>query len=163
VADPLPNYFALFSGLTKATRARARAAAQSLVTQAGLDGVAADANELVAKLTEEITGASRANRELLENLVATEVDKAAARLGFSRSEDLAAMRVELTLMGARVALLESRSPAETAPAKKVPTKKAPAATTAPTKKTTAKKTPAKKTPAKKSTAENATPAEAPSS
>ena len=135
MVDPLPNYFAMLSGLTKATRARARAAAQALVSQAGLDDVAADATELIAKMTEEITGASRANRELLENLIAAEVDRAASRLGFARSSELSALRVELTTLTARLVVLESRT--------------SPADTPAPAKKTSAKKAPAKKTPAKK--------------
>ena len=48
--------------------------------------------ERMAKLAEEIGNASRANRELLENLIVAEVDRAASRLGFARAEDLQALR-----------------------------------------------------------------------
>jgi polyhydroxyalkanoate synthesis regulator phasin len=146
VVDPVPNYLALIGGLTQATRARARAAAQSLVTQAGLDGVAADAGELISKLTEEITAASRANRELLENLVTTEVDKAATRLGFARAQELAALRTEVDLLGARVAVLESRVPAKKAAASKSTAPKAAAAKKTAAKRAAAKQSAAAETP-----------------
>ena len=156
MVDLLPNYLAMITGVTKATRARARAAAQAVVSQAGLDEVAADANELIAKVTEEISGASRANRELLEKMVASEVDKAASRLGFARSSELAALRVELTTLGARVAILESRThqpPARTAAKKAAAEKSAPAEKAAPANKATpAKKTAAKRAAAKKTSA-----------
>ena len=163
MVDQLPNYFAMITGLTKATRARARAAAQALVSQAGLDDVAADANERIAKLTEEISGASRANRELLEKLVASEVDKAASRLGFARSSELSAMRVELTTLGARVAILESRTdqpPAKTAAAKKTtPAKTTPANKSTPANRATPAKKAAAKRAAAKETAAATDPAE----
>ena len=64
MAEPLQNYVSLVGGLTRGSRER------------------------VTRLAEEILHASRANRELLENLVVTEVDKAAARLGLKPLRDL---------------------------------------------------------------------------
>jgi polyhydroxyalkanoate synthesis regulator phasin len=93
--EAINNYLHMVSGLSKTTRARARAAAQAMLAQAGLDGVAADAGERVGKLAEEIMNAGRANRELLEKVVAGEVDKAAARLGFARASDLESLRQEV--------------------------------------------------------------------
>jgi hypothetical protein len=100
VLDSLQNYVNLVSGASKASRARALAAARGLLAQAGLEDAAADAQERISKLADDIVNASRANRELLENLVGAEVEKAASRLGFARSEqvdDLQAQLVELRL------------------------------------------------------------------
>ena len=41
-----------------------------------------------SNLAEEILTASRANRELLVKMINTEIDKAAARTGFARADDL---------------------------------------------------------------------------
>ena len=48
-----------------------------------------EASERVTKLAEEIMNASRTNRELLQHFVTAEVDKAAARLGFARADEVA--------------------------------------------------------------------------
>lgn len=137
MVDPWPNYVSMVSGLSKATRARAVAAARSVLAQAGLDDVAADAGERISKLAEEILAASRANRELLENLVTAEVDKAATRLGFVRADDLSEIRADLAALKAQLIVLRATAPAPAAstPAKKSPAKKSPA------KKAAASKTP----------------------
>ncbi|GAA1429078.1 hypothetical protein GCM10009616_10380 [Microlunatus lacustris] len=103
VVEAVQTYVNLVNGLTRATRARARTAARGLLAQAGLEGVADDAEQRVGKLTEEILGAGRANRELLENLVAGEVTKAATRLGFVRSDDLDEVREEIAELRAQLA------------------------------------------------------------
>jgi hypothetical protein len=95
VAEGIQNYVDMAAGLTKATRAKATAAAKNLIASAGLQDVAADAGDRVSRLTEEILAASRANRELMGKLVAAEVDKTAARLGFVRAEELDQLRREL--------------------------------------------------------------------
>ncbi len=157
MVEPLPNYVQLVSGLSKATRSKARGAARALLAQAGLDDVAADAGERITKLAEEIISASRANRELLENLVTAEVDKAASRLGFVRHEDLAALQAQINALTLRVnenaTAASGAEPAEAAapPAKKAAAKKTPAKK-APAKKAPADKTPADKIPPKKSAA-----------
>jgi polyhydroxyalkanoate synthesis regulator phasin len=101
--EAINNYLHMVSGLSKTTRARARAAAKAMLAQAGLDGVAADAGERVGKLAEEIMNAGRANRELLEKVVAGEVDKAAARLGFARASELESLRQEVAELRRAVA------------------------------------------------------------
>jgi polyhydroxyalkanoate synthesis regulator phasin len=111
----MPSYLGLVTGLTRATRQRANAAARGLLATAGLEGVANDAGERVNRLTEEILTASRANRQLLENLVAGEVTKAASRLGFVRSDDLDEVREEIAEL--RVQLQQqARASAHPAPA-----------------------------------------------
>ena len=94
--DGIQNYVDLAAGLTKATRAKATAAAKGLLATAGLEEVAADATDRVAKLTDEVLAASRANRELMGKLIASEVDRAAAVLGFVRAEELDDLRRELS-------------------------------------------------------------------
>jgi len=101
--EAINNYLHMVSGLSKTTRARARAAAKAMLAQAGLDGVAADAGERVGKLAEEIMNAGRANRELLEKVVAGEVAKAAAKLGFARSSELESLRQEVAELQRAVA------------------------------------------------------------
>lgn len=103
VFEAVQTYVSLVNGLSRATRKGAQAAARGLLAQAGLAGVADDAEKRVAQLTEEILAASRANRELLENLVGTEVAKVATRLGFVRSDDLDEVREEIAELRAQLA------------------------------------------------------------
>jgi polyhydroxyalkanoate synthesis regulator phasin len=171
VADAFQSYINMVTGVTKTTQEKASATARALLKQAGLEDVAAEASERVAKLAEEIINASRTNRELMEHYVTAEVDKAAARLGFARADEVQALRDEVASLSAqldearanearmyeaRAAAAAKAAPAKKAPAKKAPAKKAPAKGTsakkAPAKKAPAKKAPAKKAPAKKAAA-----------
>lgn len=95
VAEIVQNYVDLVNSLTRATRERAAGTARGLLAQAGLEGAADDAGERLGKLAEEIAQANRANRDLVEKLVAAEVDKTAARWGFARAEDLTELREEI--------------------------------------------------------------------
>jgi len=124
VVGAVQTYVNLVSGLTRGTRQRARAAAHGLLSQVGLEGVADDAEKRVGQLTEEILSASRANRELLENLVAGEVTKVASRLGFVRSDDLDEVREEIAEVRAQLARQEraaSGAAAEPRPTRTGPT------------------------------------------
>lgn len=109
VGEQLQSYVNLVGGLTRATKAKAAEAAQGLLSAAGLDDVAADASERVTNLADEIIAASRANRELLLTLIGTEVDKAAARMGFARSEDLETLRGEVAELRAALAGQSARA------------------------------------------------------
>ncbi len=121
VVEAVQTYVNLVNGLSRATREKAWSAASGLLAQAGLGDVAEGAEKRVAKLTEEILEASRANRELLENLVATEVGKAAGRLGFVRFEDLDEVREEIAELRAQLTRRERASvEATTEPADGVP-------------------------------------------
>ncbi len=141
MAEAFQTYINMVSGVTKSTQAKAAATARALLKQAGLEDVAAETSERVTKLAEEIMNASRANRELMQHYVTTEVDKAAARLGFARAEEVQALRDEIESL--RSELTETKaSTAKSAPAKKAATKRAPA------KKAAAKMTPTKKTATK---------------
>ena len=191
VGEGLQNYVSMVTGLTKTTKAKAAAAAKALLAQTGLDEVAADASERVSKLADEIVAASKANRELLQKMVETEVDKAADRLGFARAEEVDALRRDLAELRLGLAHQSAHpagptppagtppetptptpepAPAASAPVRKAPVRKAPvrrapvkeaATTTAPAKKATAEKAPAKKAPAKKAAAKKAATASTP--
>lgn len=159
VAEAFQTYINMVSGVTKSTQAKAVATARALLKQAGLEDVAAETSERVTKLAEEIMNASRTNRELLQHYVTTEVDKAAARLGFARAEEVQALWDEIESL--RAELKEAKaSTAESAPARKATTKRAPA------KKAAAKMTSTQKTAAqsatRKSPRKSAASAESPS-
>jgi polyhydroxyalkanoate synthesis regulator phasin len=156
VADAFQSYINMVTGVTKTTQEKASATAQALLKQAGLEEVAAEASERVAKLAEEIINAGRTNRELMQHYVTAEVAKAAARLGFARADEVQALRDEVASL--RAQLDEARAneermhkaraaAAKAAPAKKAPAKKA-AATMTSTKKATATKSAGRKPPRK---------------
>jgi polyhydroxyalkanoate synthesis regulator phasin len=140
VAEAFQTYINMVMGVTKNTQAKAAATARALLKQAGLEDVAAETSERVTKLAEEIMSASRTNRELWQHYVTTEVDKAAARLGFARSEEVQALRDEIDSLRAQLKEVAANT-AKAASAKKAATKRAPA------KKATAKMTSTGKTAA----------------
>jgi hypothetical protein len=105
VVEAVQNYVNMVNGLTRMTREKALSTARALLAQAGLEDVANDAGGRVTKLAEEIILANRANRELVENLISAEVDKAAARWGFVRTDDVEALREEIAEL--RVALIRA--------------------------------------------------------
>jgi polyhydroxyalkanoate synthesis regulator phasin len=167
MASEVQNYMNLVLGLSKTTRAKARATAKALLAQAGLEEVANDAGERVTKLADEIIAASRANRELFENLVATEVERVATRLGFARTDELNMLRQELADLRLTLIRVDARTatpapateppptvPPPTEPPPTVPlstdapaavaTPSSPTSSAAPTKKAPAKRSPAKR-------------------
>ncbi len=95
VFEAVQSYVNLVNGLTRATRARAMANARAVLAHAGLEGAANDASERLGRLTEEILPASRANRQLHENVVSAEVDRSAARWGFVRTDEVNVLREEI--------------------------------------------------------------------
>ena len=125
VGEGIQNYVDMAAGLTEATKAKARAAAKSLLATAGLEEVAADATDRATKLAEEVLAASRANRELMIKLVAAEVDRAAGRLGFVRSEELDELRRELAEVRMSMAHASAHDPAPFAAGLGVPDPPAP--------------------------------------
>lgn len=109
MTDAFQAYINMVTGVTKTTQARAAATARAVLKQTGLEDAATEASERVTKLAEEIMNASRTNRELLQHFVATEVDKAAVRLGFARSEDLEALRDEIASLRRQVSEATARA------------------------------------------------------
>jgi len=127
VSEALQNYVTLVSGLTRGSMER------------------------FTKLAEEVLQASKANRELLENLFLTEVERAAGRLGFARAEEVQALRDEIADLRASIVALK-------APAAATAAKRAAASTKNAARPPAAKKTRAAKTTAAKTTATRKTPA-----
>ena len=130
MSDPFQTYINMVTGVTKSTQAKAAATARAMMKQAGLEDVATETSERVTKLAEEIMNASRANRELLQHFVNSEVDKAAARLGFARADEVEALRDEIAQLRAQVEEATARmAKGESA---RTATKRAPAKKTAAT-------------------------------
>ena len=96
VMDALRGYVQLASGLTEVTKQRAQQAAKALLQQTGADTLTTGLTTKVSDLADEIVATSKSNRQLLQAIVANEVEGAVARLGFVRSEEVAALtrRVE---------------------------------------------------------------------
>ena len=118
-------------GLTRTVRERAVITTRALLAQVGLEEVVVDTGERMAKLAEEIGNASRANRELLENLIVAEVDKAVSRLGYVRADDLEDLRAEVAELRAEVrSAAKARTTSRQAPARKAAMKKAAESATA---------------------------------
>ncbi|MGC4941138.1 phasin family protein [Kribbella sp. DT2] len=181
VMDALRGYVQLANGLTEVTRQRAQQAAKALLQQTGADALTSGLTTKVTDLADEIVATSKSNRQLLQAIVANEVEGAVSRLGFVRQEEVGVLsrrvdRLEKDLVEARSAASAAATTAAAAarpaaagggaagdplaPAKsskrpavkKVAAKKAPAK--AAVKKTAAQKTAAQKT-AKKAPAKKA--------
>jgi polyhydroxyalkanoate synthesis regulator phasin len=150
VAEAFQAYINMVTGVTKSTQAKAAATARVMLKQAGLEDVATETSERVTKLAEEIMNASRTNRELLQHFVTSEVDKAAARLGFARADEVQALREEVAGLRAQL------NQAMTRTAKKASAKKA-AAATKPTNKATTR--PPGRKPPRKTAASASSPGE----
>lgn len=159
VLDALRGYVQLASGLTEVTRQKAQAAAKALLQQTGADTLTSGLTTRVSDLTDEIVATSKSNRQLLQAIVSNEVEGAVARLGFVRSEEVAALTRRVKTLESELAEARSAAPtpavsgnlsaqAAAAAARKTPAKKA-AATKVAAKKAAAKKAAAKKTAKKK--------------
>ena len=142
VMDAVRGYVQLANGLTEVTRQRAQHAAKALLQQTGADALTTK----VSDLADEIVATSKSNRQLLQAIVANEVEGAVARLGFVRTEEVAAL-------SRRVEGLE-RELAEAQAAQKTVVKKA-AANKSVAKKSVAKNAVAKKATVRKSAAKKA--------
>ena len=158
MAEAFQTYIDMVTGITKTTQAKATATARTLLKQAGLEDMAAEASDRVTKLAEEIMSAGRANRELMQRFVTAEVDKAAARLGFARVEEVEVLRDEVASL--RLEIKQAQAEAVKAAAARTATAKKAAAKKASAKKASAKKAPPRNaaatvTPTKKATATSA--------
>jgi polyhydroxyalkanoate synthesis regulator phasin len=162
VMEALRGYVQLASGLTEVTKQKAQAAAKALLQQTGAENLTSGLSTKVSDLADEIVATSKSNRQLLQAIVTNEVEGAVARLGFVRSEEVAALTRRVQTLEAQLAEARATSPVE--PAGDVLAEAAPGPVTAEgpgpvpaAQKTTARKTAAKKAPANKSAAKK-TPA-----
>ncbi len=86
---------------------RAARVATSVLAGAGLDGWAGEAGDRLAQLADEVGQARRANRELLEQFVAAEVSRAAARIGLVPQPQLRAALDRVSALDRETAVLGS--------------------------------------------------------
>jgi hypothetical protein len=114
--EGLRGYLELASGLTLASRQRAREVAASLVSSTGLQQAMAPLGGQVQQVAEELVATSRANRDLLLALVRGEVDRAVAALGVPSSDQVRRLDRRVTRLEEAVAA--EGSPVRTAAAKK---------------------------------------------
>ena len=149
VLDGLRGYIQLANGLTDVTRERARSAARAMLAQGevGVGAVVpAPVRSQVGALTDDLLATSRANRDLLVNLVRTEVERSVARLGLVSAQELSSATRRARSLERRVEELEQELRSARKPARKSAAKKSAA------RKSTARKSTAKKSTAKTSTA-----------
>lgn len=91
--DEIRGYLQMASGLTEVTAAKAREIAMALVGQGmNLGTKAPDVVGQVQELADDLMATSKGNRDLLTNMIRSEVDKAVGRMGFVREDELAALR-----------------------------------------------------------------------
>jgi hypothetical protein len=160
VMDALRGYVQLANGLTEVTRQRAQQAAKALLQQSGAESL----TTRVSDLADEIVATSKSNRQLLQAIVANEVEGAVARLGFARVEEVAALsrriqKLEGELAEAHSAAADPSAPAAPAPAKTAAKDPAPAETSAAQESAPAKTSAAQQsTPATKAAAKKSAPA-----
>ncbi len=89
--DSLKGYLTIATGVTEVTLARAREVAAALVSE-GFGGGSSDAVGGVQELADELWTTGKDNREMLLQVVRLEVDRAVARMGFVREDELASLR-----------------------------------------------------------------------
>lgn len=110
VREALTGYWSLVSGLTEVTVERARAAARAALAQ----GEAT--REQVSGLAQEITEASRSNREALLKLVRYEAERAAGRLGFASTDEVSTLQGRIRELERSIAELRAAADAVAPPA-----------------------------------------------
>jgi polyhydroxyalkanoate synthesis regulator phasin len=94
--DAVRGYLALATGLTEVTRARATAAAKTLVAQGEATA------EQVQSIALDLVATSQSNRAALIALVRYEVDRTMSRLGLATAEETAATTARLSAVEAQL-------------------------------------------------------------
>lgn len=94
---PLKNYVELASGLTEVTANKAKDAVMSLIAQGMALGAKqpADVAASVQQAADDLMAMSKSNRDMLIDMIRTEVDRAVGRMGFIREDELAALRARV--------------------------------------------------------------------
>jgi polyhydroxyalkanoate synthesis regulator phasin len=154
VMDALRGYVQLANGLTEVTRQRAQQAAKALLQQSGAESL----TTRVSDLADEIVATSKSNRQLLQAIVANEVEGAVARLGFARVEEVAALSRRIQKLEREVAEEHAAAAAPSAPAAPAPATTAAKDTAPANTSQTQESAPAKTSPAKTSAAKESAPA-----
>ena len=116
--DTLRTYVTLVTGVTEATASKAREVATALLDQ-GMGFARVTGADSVQALADDVLSASEANRAKLVELIRSEIDRAAARMGFVREDELAALRARVVALEQCATTCEcgpTTSNAESAPA-----------------------------------------------
>lgn len=115
---PLKNYVELASGLTEVTANKAKEVAMALLAQGLSLGTKqpADVAATVQQAADDLLTLSKTNRDMLIDIIRSEVDKAVGRMGFVREDELAAMRSRVDRLEKELA--GTNNTATTTPAKK---------------------------------------------
>lgn len=150
--DAWRTYLELALGLTEKPRKRAKQVIDAVSAQRGASV------DQVKAMTEELAATSSANRDALVRTVRGELDRALARVGVARAEEVEELRRRVDELERRLAEREvptavakaaPKTAAKKAAAGKSAAKKAPGKKATTTGKTAAKKAPAKKTTARR--------------
>lgn len=122
---PLKNYVELASGLTEVTANKAKDAVMSLIAQGMALGAKqpADVAASVQQAADDLMAMSKSNRDMLIDMIRTEVDRAVGRMGFIREDELAALRARVEKLEKQQAELAVVAPAADAVSEPVTKKK----------------------------------------
>lgn len=114
---PLKNYLELASGLTEVTANKAKDAAMALISQGMSLGAKqpSDVAASVQQAADELVALSKTNRDMLIDMIRSEVDKAVGRMGFVREDELAALRARVDKLEKQI---NDEHPTESAPVTK---------------------------------------------
>lgn len=138
--EALRAYAQVAAGLAEPAAAKAREAARALLEAGGAAGTGGTS---VPELAEELLAVARSNRELLLDVVRTEVRQSVGRLGLVDAGTAESLRRRVVTLERDVEKLRDSLTTNPAPAKKAATKKARTKRSAPesaaTKKATTKK------------------------
>jgi hypothetical protein len=145
--EALRGYVTLATGLTEASRRKALDTARAVLSQAPGQDVA-PAQRQVQQLADEMLATARSNRELLQQLVRGEVQRAAHALGLVREAEFSALSARVERVERALAATPSTA-GRRAGSKQSASKRAAAKTPA---KRAAAKTPARRAAAKKTSA-----------
>lgn len=154
--EALRAYAQVAAGLAEPAAAKAREAARALLEAGGAAGTGGTS---VPELAEELLAVARSNRELLLDVVRTEVRQSVGRLGLVDAGTAESLRRRVVTLERDVEKLRDSLTTNPAPAKKAATKKATTKRSAPesaaTKKATTKRAATRTAPTKRATTKRA--------
>lgn len=118
---PLKNYVELATGLTEVTASKAKEAAMALLAQGMSLGSKqpSDVAASVQQAADDLVALSKTNRDMLIDMIRTEVDRTVGRMGFVREDELAAMRNRVEKLETQLAQQSNGAPAQPEKKKKV--------------------------------------------
>jgi len=108
--DGLRSYIQVATGLTEVTATKAREIVSSLLSQGlTLSTRAPEVIGQVQSMADDLMSTGKDNREMLVGLIRSEVDRAVARIGVVREDELAALRRQVERLQAEVESMKRTS------------------------------------------------------